>query len=118
MHFADLVVGNDDIGTLVSANGEIFQVATAVTVTGMPFSAPLPDGSSMNVGGDRMLVFTPGESLAIAMRVPGLPWPQPCGIDTTPGMISPVTSTGTSIWPPDEGIVTTSPVVTPRLVAS
>src|SRR5260370_37363907 len=33
-----------------------FQVATGVTVTGMPFSAPLPDGSSMNVGGDKMLV--------------------------------------------------------------
>jgi hypothetical protein len=48
------------------------QVATAVTVTGMPFSAPLPDGSSRNVGGDRMLVFTPGESLAIAEAVVGV----------------------------------------------
>ena len=84
----------------------------------MPFSAPLPDGSSMNVGGDRMLVFTPGESLAIAIRVPGLPWPQPCGIDTTPGMIASVTSTGTSMCPPDDVTVTRSPVATPRLVAS
>src|SRR6476620_3816898 len=95
-----------------------FQVATGVTVTGMPFSAPFPDGSSMNVGGDRMFVFTPGESLAIAIRVPGLPWPQPCGIDTTPGLIAPVTSTGTSICPPVEATVTKSPVATPRLVAS
>jgi hypothetical protein len=38
-----------------------FQVAIAVTVTGMPLGAPLPDGSSMTVGGDEMLVFTAGE---------------------------------------------------------
>jgi hypothetical protein len=54
----------------------------------MPFSAPLPDGSSMNVGGDRMLVFTPGESLATDMRVPGLPWPQPWGIDAAANELS------------------------------
>jgi hypothetical protein len=27
--------------------------------------------------------------------VPGLPWPHPCGIDTTPGLIASVTSTVT-----------------------
>jgi hypothetical protein len=62
-----------------------FQVVTAATVTGMPFSAPLPDGSSMNVGGDRMLVFTPGESFATVMRLPGFPSPHPCGIATGTG---------------------------------
>ena len=43
----------------------------------MPLSAPLRDGSSMNVGGDRMLVFTPesvgdrhpGAGLAVAPAV-------------------------------------------------
>jgi len=52
---------------------EYFQVRTAVTVTGIPLSAPLPDGSSMNVGGDSTLVFTPGEPFAMAILVPSLP---------------------------------------------
>ena len=73
-----------------------------MTVTGMPLSAPLPDGSSMNVGGDSTLAFTPGEPFAIDILVPSLPWPQPCGIDTTPGMIASVTSTGTSMRPQAE----------------
>src|SRR4029079_8970506 len=45
------------------------QVTTAVTVTGMPFSAPLPDGSSMNVGGDRNVGTHPGR--LIGDRHPG-----------------------------------------------
>jgi hypothetical protein len=35
----------------------------------------------MNVGSESTLVLAPGELLATAMRVPGLPCPQPCGID-------------------------------------
>ena len=49
----------------------------------------------MYVGGDSALVLTPGEPLATDIRVPGLPWPHPCGIDTTPGLIASVTSTVT-----------------------
>lgn len=30
------------------------------TVAGMPLSAPLPEGSSMNLGGDEMSVLAPG----------------------------------------------------------
>ena len=46
---------------------------TWTTVTGMPLSAPFPDGSSTNVDGDSALVLTPGEPLATDIRVPGLP---------------------------------------------
>jgi hypothetical protein len=69
-----------------------------LTVTGMPLSTPLPDGSSINVGGDSTLVLAPGELLVTDIRVPGLPCPQPCGIDTTPGLIASVTSTGTLMF--------------------
>ena len=87
-------------------------------VTGMPFSAPLPDGSSTNVGGESALVFTPGELLATDMRVPGLPCPHPCGIDTTPGLIASVTSTGALISPAADFTVTTSLSAMPHRAAS
>ena len=61
--------------------------------------APLPDGSSRKVGGASTLVLVPGDRLATDMRVPGLPCPHPWGIDTTPGLIASVTSTGTRISP-------------------
>jgi hypothetical protein len=64
-------------------------------VTGMPFRAPLPEGSSINISGESPLVLAPGALLATNTYVPGLPFPQPCGIDTTPGLIALVTSTGT-----------------------
>src|ERR1700752_3938989 len=84
----------------------------------MPLRAPLPDGSSMNVGGDNALVLAPGEPLATDIRVPGLPCPQPCGIDTTPGLIALVISTGTLISPAADFTVTTSSSATPHRAAS
>src|SRR6185437_7289096 len=81
---------------------------SSMIVTGMPLRAPLPDGSSRNIGGDSALVLAPGELLATDMRVPGLPCPQPCGIDTTPGLIASVISTGTLISPASDLTVTTS----------
>src|ERR1700747_3566763 len=89
-----------------------------MTVTGIPLSTPLPDGSSTNVGGDSALVLAPGELLATDMRVPGLPCPQPCGIDTTPGLIASVTLTGTLISPAADFTVTTSLSATPQRAAS
>ena len=61
----------------------------ADVVTGMPLRAPFSNGSSTNVGRDSASVLTPGEPLATDIRVPGLPCPQPCGNDTTPGLIPP-----------------------------
>ena len=87
-------------------------------VTGMPLRAPLPDGSSINVGGESTLVLAPGELLATAMRVPGLPCPQPCGIDTTPRLIALVISAGTLISPASDFTVTMSSSVTPHRAAS
>jgi hypothetical protein len=65
-----------------------YQASAAVTVTGMPLRAPFPDGSSMKFGGDNTFVLTPGALFATAILVPGLPWPHPCGIVTTPGLIA------------------------------
>jgi len=81
-------------------------------VTGMPLRAPLPDGSSINVGGESALVFVPGKSLATDMRVPGLPCPQPCGIETTPRLIALVISTGTLISPASDFTVAPGRIVT------
>src|SRR5208337_2554435 len=87
-------------------------------VTEMPLSTPLPEGSSMNVGGESTLVLAPGELLATDMRVPTLPCPQPCGIDTTPGFIASVISTGTLISPASDFTVTMSLSAMPQLAAS
>src|SRR6201993_3456006 len=89
-----------------------------MTVTGIPLRTPLPDGSSTNVGGESTLVLAPGALLATDMRVPGLPCPQPCGIDTTPGLIASVISTGTLISPAADFTVTTSSSATPHRAAS
>src|SRR5206468_2733322 len=86
--------------------------------TGMPLRAPLPDGSSRKVGGASTLVLVPGERLATDMRVPGLPCPHPWGIDTTPGLIASVISTGTRISPASDFTVTTSASETPQRAAS
>ena len=39
---------------------------------------------------------------ATPIRTPSAPWPQPCGIETTPGMMSSVVSTGASSEPAAE----------------
>src|SRR6201997_5765603 len=87
-------------------------------VAGIPLRTPLPDGSSTNVGGESTLVLAPGELLATDIRVPGLPCPQPCGIDTTPGLIASVISTGTLISPASDFTVTMSSSTTPKRAAS
>src|SRR3954447_26035188 len=72
----------------------------------------------MNIGGDRTLGLTPGELLATDNWVPGLSCPQPCGIDTTPGLIASVTSTGTLISPDSDFTVTMSSSLMLRRAAS
>ena len=68
--------------------------------------------------GASRLLLTPACSRAIDIRVPGLSCPQPWGSDTTPGIISSLTSTGTSISPAVDETRATEPSVTPLAAAS
>ena len=65
----------------------------------MPFSTAFPDSGSTCDSSASTLLFTPACAEATPIRTPSASWPHPCGIETTPGMISSVTSTGTSIAP-------------------
>ncbi len=58
-----------------------------LTSTGIPFSTALPDSGSTSDSSASTLLFTPACADATPIRTPSASWPQPCGIDTTPGMI-------------------------------
>src|SRR5262249_46717356 len=65
---------------------------TGAASTGIPFSPALPDTASSSCSAPSALAFPPAYSAATRMRTPSPSWPQPCGIETTPGITSPVTS--------------------------
>ena len=83
--------------------------SAAMTSTGIPLRTALPEGTSTSTRGEQVRVDARRGPEATPSRAPGASWPQPCGIETTPGMISSVTSTGddelagveyTRAWPP------------------
>lgn len=65
----------------------------------MPLRIAVPESGSTSCSSQRTFELTPACCPATAMRVPGAPWPQPCGMETTPGMTSVVTCTGSSTVP-------------------
>ena len=76
-------------------------VATASTRTGMPFRCAMPASRSRPAGSDGASRFTFTPPASFASRQPPR-CPQPCGSATVPGVISSVTSTGTSTEPDSE----------------
>ena len=72
--------------------------ATGSRLTGIPFRKAMPASGSRSSGSAdaSRLTFTPPAALA-SYQPPR--WPQPCGSATVPGVISSVTSTGTSTAP-------------------
>src|SRR5688572_3743721 len=74
----------------------------AVTLTGTPLKAALPVNSSSNCSSVRSLMLAPAYCCAVTKRIPGLLCPQPCGMLTTPGIISSLISSGSSISPTRE----------------
>ena len=73
--------------------------AAGATSTGIPFSTAFPDSGSTSDSSASTLLLTPAWAEATLIRTPAASWPQPCGIETTPGMIPSVTSTGASSEP-------------------
>ena len=92
--------------------------ARARTWQGTPLTTWVLLGMSRSSGGLSRFEFTPGWALATPSRVPGSPCPQPCGSDTTPGIISSVTSTGTDSLRSEVLTSTSPPSASPIRAAS
>ena len=82
--------------------------ATASTRTGIPFRCAMPASRSRPAGSDGASWFTFTPPASFASRHPPR-CPQPCGSATVPGVISSVTSTGTSTEPDSDVTRATSP---------
>ena len=78
----------------------------------------MPESGSSTSSSVSTLEFVPACSPATLRSAPGWSWPQPCGIETTPGMTSSVTSTGTTTAPARERTTAASPSTSPRRSAS
>src|SRR3954451_325484 len=84
-----------------------------VSSTGMPFSTALPDNGSTANSSESTLELTPALAADTSIFAPGMPWPQPCGSDTTPDITLSVTWTGTTTSPDPERTSACAPSARP-----